>query len=65
MPVATIIRDKNRSVHVRISPTKPSTGGDVEVIDVLIGGDVDELRGRAHEFAKGQQGYFPVTQKRR
>ncbi len=65
MPIATIIRDKNGSVHVRISPSKSATGGDIEVIEVLIGGDVDELRDRAHKFAKGQRGYSPVSQKRK
>lgn len=65
MPVATIIRDRNGAVHVRISADRPTTGGDIKVIDVMIGGDADELRDRAHEFAKRQNGYASVSRKKK
>lgn len=65
MPVATIVRDKRGGVHVRMSADKSAVGGNIEVLDVMIGSDVDELRDRAHEFAKRQKGYTSVLRKKK
>lgn len=52
MIVATIVRDKKDGrIHVRIGK-KPQDGGNVEVIDVLNGTDLKELKDRAERYVK-------------
>ncbi len=47
MFIATIVRNrKNGKIYVRYGD-KPQTGGDVDVVDLLNGGDKDELKLRA------------------
>lgn len=53
MYVATVVRDKKDGrIHVRLGKT-PQNGGNVEVIDVLNGTDLKELKDRAERYAKG------------
>jgi hypothetical protein len=50
MYVATVIKEKkNGHYHVRIGK-KPQVGGDVDVIDVLNGADLKELKDRAERL---------------
>lgn len=50
MYVATVVRDKkNGRLHVRLGKAAQN-GGDVEVVDVLNGSDLKELKDRAEKF---------------
>jgi hypothetical protein len=51
MYVATIVRDTAGAIHVRVATT-PQTGGQVTVLESLIGNDKSELRERAYRFVK-------------
>ncbi len=52
MYVATIVRDKKDGrIHVRIGK-KPQEGGNVEIVDVLNGADLKELKERAERYAR-------------
>ncbi len=52
MYVATIVRDKRDGrVHVRIGKA-PQNGGNVEVVDILNGTDLKELKDRAERFVE-------------
>ena len=50
MYVATVIRDKKtRRLHVRLGK-KPQKDGNVELVDILNGDDLKELKDRAELF---------------
>ncbi|MEY4745201.1 MAG: hypothetical protein RL272_1146 [Candidatus Parcubacteria bacterium] len=52
MYVATIVRDKKDGrIHVRLGKTAQD-GGNVEVVDVLNGAELKELKDRAERFVQ-------------
>ena len=62
MLYATIIRTLGDGrIHVRISAKSADADGDVEVIDVLQGEKLEELRARADRFVKERLGRLALN----